>query len=1392
MLRTTEYVDWVTLIDLGENGEADRPDRNHSTNSTQWAACNDETCGVAFECLEQRLLMSGTEPLAPSQIVDMQWDGAVTQVIVDEWVVRFDGAEAKTDPLTTSLLEYGFDNAEMRSLGGNGFGIITATGTDYESIVAWADLQSDVLYVEPNFVHTMGDMIESTSPNDSSFRWLWGMNNTGQTGGTADADIDAVEAWDLTTGSSNVVIAVIDTGVDYTHPDLAANMWTNLGEIAGDGIDNDGNGYIDDLHGYDFAYGDGDPMDGHSHGTHTAGTIGAVGNNGSGVAGVNWDVSIMAVKFLSDRGSGTTAGAIQAVNYVTRMKRDYDVNVVATNNSWGGGGYSSALADAIAASGQQEILFIAAAGNDGANNDAGGHYPSNYAYDNVISVAATDHNDNLASFSNYGLTTVDLGAPGVSIYSTTRGGNYASYSGTSMATPHVAGVVGLLAAQNPQATTAEIKAAIMNGGDVISALSGRTVTGRRLNAYNALQLIGNGGDTTGPTVSSVSPSGQSGPTDTILVDFNEDLLAESVTGSNFLLRESGSDGIFDTADDSIITITTGSLSQDQADRVTIGLGTNLTPGSYRLTVLGTGGNPIQDAAGNRLNDGADTTALFEIINVSVSAEPDDVLSQAADSGVSTGDSAIFSGRIGNGAHTGKDVDVFAVDAGAGTVLLATIDAESSGSTLDSVLRLFDAAGNELTFNDDSAGRDSRIEYAIETAGRYYVAVSGYGNFSYNPLSAGSGAVGSMGDYLLTLSLTSAGDDTGPVVGPDQMGYIARSGIFAFEDIRSFGNVGLSYGDDKYFRIASSSLPDFDFDFYGRDQGDLYVTSNGLVTFGTTYTHWINSNLTISPTQAAIVPFWDDLVVDGGGSIVWAMRGSGDQQRLIVQWNAVRFYGSSSDTVTFQAVLYEADNSIRFNYADLDVGNHHSGGASASVGIRDTGTQAVGESLLQISINNGPNDFIGTGKSVVIFSNTAPVLDLQDQTMPHVQDTLDVALPGADADGDEVVYTVHVSTEGTATVLVSGDAGGKTLTVDPVDNYAGQFQVVISATDGVATVTDTFNVTVTNQAPVLSTADQTMPYGQGTLSIELPATDADGDTITYTASASGSDSEAQGLQERVGLQTYSPQYDNYRGWGEKYMQNASGMWFYILPNGEVYKWNGVESSGGNILEGTVDTSYYDDPQSLIDIDTSGAAVTVDGVVSVTGNVLTITPEDGFAGSFEVQVTATDGIATIEDTFNVTVTNQVAAVDIASQAGTTGGQSLAAGSHVTVRGDTTVGSGPRSVRTDIARTGNAETVKTDERTFDDRGGDLLETYDILADADVSTTIRTDGTGGYYDYDASGHQGANETLGVASVTTEVTDAESVEDTEVDQRTDGGLSDMLETYDILATAQVQLLLMP
>ncbi|MEQ8384127.1 MAG: S8 family serine peptidase [Coleofasciculus sp. A1-SPW-01] len=347
-------------------------------------------------------------------------------------------------------------------------------------------------YIEPNYTISLN----TTIPNDSEFNQLWGLNNTGQTGGTSDADIDALEAWDRATGN-NVVVGIIDTGVDYTHPERINNMWTNPGEIFGDGIDNDGNGYIDDYYGWDFANNDSDPWDDEGHGTHVAGTIAAEGNNNSGVIGVAPDAQIMALKFLNSSGSGTTFNAIQAIEYATMMGANL------TNNSWGGGGYSQGLYDAIAAAGQAGQLFIAAAGNGGFdgigdNNDITPHYPSNYDLDNIISVAATDHNDNLASFSNYGVTSVDLGAPGVNIYSTIPGEGYASYNGTSMATPHVSGVAALIWSQNPQLTASEVKNQILSTVDPISSLQGNTVTGGRLNANNALN----------PTTPPPSPLGE--------------------------------------------------------------------------------------------------------------------------------------------------------------------------------------------------------------------------------------------------------------------------------------------------------------------------------------------------------------------------------------------------------------------------------------------------------------------------------------------------------------------------------------------------------------------------------------------------------------------------------------------------------------------------------------------------------------------------------------------------------------------------------------------------------------------------------------------------------------------------------------------------------------------
>ena len=335
---------------------------------------------------------------------------------------------------------------------------------------------SRVEYAEPDYILSIDAV-----PNDPSFPQLWGMDNTGQTGGTVDADIDAPEAWDIQTGSSDVVIAVIDTGVDYNHSDLVDNIWTNPGEIPGDGIDNDGNGIIDDIHGYNAIDGSGDPMDDNNHGTHCAGTIAAVGNNGIGVIGVNWNASIMPVKFLNAGGGGYTSDAVEAIIYATLMEADI------MSNSWGGGGYSLALEDAISAAGDAGIIFVAAAGNNYRDSDISPAYPASYDLDNIVSVAATDHNDNKASFSNWGIVSVDLGAPGVSINSTMKNGTYGIYSGTSMACPHVAGVAGLIKAQYPDLTGEGLKVRLLGGVDIIPSMEGKTVTGGRLNAYNSLE-----------------------------------------------------------------------------------------------------------------------------------------------------------------------------------------------------------------------------------------------------------------------------------------------------------------------------------------------------------------------------------------------------------------------------------------------------------------------------------------------------------------------------------------------------------------------------------------------------------------------------------------------------------------------------------------------------------------------------------------------------------------------------------------------------------------------------------------------------------------------------------------------------------------------------------------
>jgi subtilisin family serine protease len=293
---------------------------------------------------------------------------------------------------------------------------------------------------------------------------LWGMYGDASAPANSFGS-QAAEAWGEVAGSRTVYVGIIDEGVQVTHPDLDANAWTNPFDPV-DGVDNDRNGFVDDVHGYDFANNDTSVYDGGTrgsaddHGTHVAGTIGAENGGELGVRGVNHSVTMISGKFLGARG-GTSADAVRAVRYFTDLKTRHGLDVVATNNSWGGGGFSQALRDAIAEADQAGILFVAAAGNSGTDNDATRSYPSGYDLPNVIAVAAIDKQGALAGFSQYGATTVDLGAPGVDVWSTTAFSTYSTYNGTSMATPHVTGAAALYAATRPGASAAEIKAAIL-------------------------------------------------------------------------------------------------------------------------------------------------------------------------------------------------------------------------------------------------------------------------------------------------------------------------------------------------------------------------------------------------------------------------------------------------------------------------------------------------------------------------------------------------------------------------------------------------------------------------------------------------------------------------------------------------------------------------------------------------------------------------------------------------------------------------------------------------------------------------------------------------------------------------------------------------------------------
>ncbi|UEM25318.1 S8 family serine peptidase (plasmid) [Skermanella mucosa] len=563
-------------------------------------------------------------------------------------------------------------------------------------------------YMQANRIYS----VSQTVPNDPDFGLLWGLDNQGQDGGVADADIDAPEAWDQETGSGTVV-AVIDTGIELPHPDLDDNIWSNPGEIAGNGVDDDGNGYVDDISGYDFVNEDADPTDDYFHGTHVAGTIAAEGDNGVGVTGVAWDARLMVVKAFDSAGFGNEFDIIQAIEYAALEGADI------SNNSWSGYDFSQGVHDAVRLAGEQGQLFVAAASNETSDNDSFPAYPASFDLDNIVSVAATTASDTLASFSNYGATTVDLGAPGENIYSTFTGGGYGYLSGTSMATPHVSGTAALLLSRNPDLSTGELKALLLDTVDPVADLAGRTVTGGRLNAAAALaasgppvEITGTDEDddltgTAGRDIIRVLDGDDTiqglGGSDRIFGGGGRDLAAAGAgndtihggSGNDNLLGEEGDDTTF--GDDGADALFGGSGDDtldggDGADRVLGEAGSD--------TVDGGGGNDLIDGGG-----GDDRIA---------GGDGSDAMNGGGDADSLSGDAGadLLAGGVGNDTLDGGDgADrlVGADPASAGSAGRGEIDGLTGGSGSDTFVLgtgegTFYEDGDPLTTGEDDYAR----------------------------------------------------------------------------------------------------------------------------------------------------------------------------------------------------------------------------------------------------------------------------------------------------------------------------------------------------------------------------------------------------------------------------------------------------------------------------------------------------------------------------------------------------------------------------------------------------------------------------------------------------------------------------------------------------------------
>jgi len=821
-------------------------------------------------------------------------------------------------------------------------------------------LGSAVEVAEPDFiVFTTANL-----PNDDNFNRLWGMHNTGQNFGLADADIDAPEAWDKTTGSRAIKVAVIDTGVDYNHPDLAANIWINPNEIAGDGIDNDGNGFIDDVRGWDFHDNENNPMDIEGHGTHCAGTIGGVGNNSIGVAGVNWEVSIVPIRFLGPYG-GSISDAIDSVNYAT------GIGVHLSSNSWGGGGYSELLKSAIAAAGEANQLFVAAAGNDGQNIETGDNYPSGYTFDdaidNVIAVASVDRNDNISYFSNYAVTKVDLGAPGSAIYSTTPGNNYSTYSGTSMATPHVAGACALYLSISYDTEFQRIKQDLLETVVPIAALNGKCRTGGRLNLNDFIMRA----DGSSVSVQSIATTGSVGfpnyfsPGETITI--------------HPVYRNSSNASVHSVVS-SLSTRTSGvSIGVSRIDLGNMGAGEEVEPETaFSITIPESFYAPgVIDLEIKTVSGASDESIRSLQLQVCNEVEVTGTVSDAGTGAGVAGATLLLSGQLD--AETMSDAS--------GHYSFWTIDGEYSlkvskpgyaGQKRDFI---FPSSGPfDFVLTQPQLGVDLQavnLELSQGESREINLALSNRGNGT----------------------LEWALDRRGVLLPDGEVTYTHHTNVpYRWNDISNVGTL-IELVDDN--NLGPFPLG-FDFFFFEQEFDSIRVCSNGFLSFTNAAAPYINRSLDHQNVPENMIAFfWDDLHFLNAQSAAYYYRNEAGQ--MVFQFDNAEFYDEPGALFSAQVIL-SPDFSTQIHYKEIGrLG-------SASIGLRGSDRSE----FYQVSYN----DDFGSNESTLtiepsllgrVLGETSGTLTTNDHDLRLRIDASNLA-PGTYQD-----YLIIKTNEGTGNV-----------------------------------------------------------------------------------------------------------------------------------------------------------------------------------------------------------------------------------------------------------------------------------------------------------------------------------------------------------------------------------------